>query len=348
MPPGVLVDTAFSCPTVDECMVGAQEGQAPYGTLSVGDGQVANTELQLLLTTTDGGMTWSEHSVPIDPVLGNNPAFDAELSGTSGVLNQLTCYDASTCDAFGLAPSDQEEEPVGSTGNTVTRNVFLQTTNGGVTWSTYDFPWVANPDGSPGWSNMQPAVFSCATAQDCVGMSSVMTTALGNANQVSTQFSWITTDGGVTWSRAWVPSVGDSLSNARSIACPDATHCVVVGTHTDGAPGGTSSSFIAVTSDGGSTWTIEPPATDPGTYDLSVSCASDQECWAVGTANKDTMDVMITTSDGGTSWVPVQVPTLAGINNINCLPSGSCYAIGISTFGPGAPSTDVITNASGA
>ena len=342
MPPNVVLDTAFSCPTVDECLIGAQEGTVISGQLSVGRGVVANSEPQLLLTTTDGGTTWSEHNVPITPVLGNNAAFDPDLSGTWGQLTQLSCFDANTCDAFGLAPSDQEEEPVGHTGNTVTRNVFLQTTNGGITWSTYDFPWVANPDGSAGWSNWQVAVFSCASAQDCVGMSWVMT---GNASQISTEFSWMTTDGGATWTRAWLPKIGDSLSNVRSISCPDAAHCVAVGAY--GAAGTAWLSFIATTSDGGSTWTIETPSTNPGTYLLSVSCANNQECWAVGTANRDTSDVMITTSDAGASWVPVQVPALAGILDVVCLPAGSCYGIGTSALvGPETPSTEVITNES--
>ena len=254
MPPNVVLDTAFSCPTVDECLIGAQEGTVISGQLSVGRGVVANSEPQLLLTTTNGGATWSEHNVPITPILGSNPVFDSDLSGTWGQLTQLSCFDANTCDAFGLAPSDQEEEPIGQTGNTVTRNVFLQTTNGGITWSTYDFPWVANPDGSAGWSSWQPATFSCATAQDCVGMSWAVT---GNASQVSTEFSWMTTDGGATWTRAWLPKIGDSLSNVRSISRPDAAHCVAVGAY--GAAGTAWLSFIATTSDGGSTWTIETP-----------------------------------------------------------------------------------------
>jgi hypothetical protein len=346
IPPDVVLDTAFSCPTIEECMVGAQEGQVANGDLSVGDGQVGNSEQQLLLTTADGGTTWSKHNVPIPPVLGNNPAFDAELSGTSGVLSQLTCFDISTCDAFGLAPSDQEEEPIG-TGNTVTRSVFLQTTDGGAAWSTYAFPWVANPDGSPGWSNLQPAAFSCPTAQDCVGMSTVMTSVVANT-QVATEFSWTTNDSGATWTRAWVPSVGDTNSLVRSIACADTTHCVAVGNDTDATPGSTSLSFIAVTSDDGSTWTIEPPPSGSGPLVLSASCANVQECWAVGSADNDSTGLMITTSDGGVSWVPVQVPALAGIDGIDCLASGSCYAIGYGTFGPGTPSTEVITNASGA
>jgi hypothetical protein len=345
MPPGVVLDTAFSCPTVAECMVGAQEGQVPSNGLSVGDQMVANSEPQLLLTTTDGGMTWSEHSVPIPPVLGNDPAFDAELSGTSGELSQVTCFDASTCDAFGLAPSDQEEEPIG-TGNTVERNVFLQTTDGGATWSTYDFPWVANPDGSPGWSNVQVAAFSCPTAQDCVGMSTVVTSVVNNT-QVMTDFSWATTDGGTTWNRAWVPSVGGTQSLVRSMACADTTHCIAVGSYTDATPGSTSSSFIAVTSNSGSTWIVEPPSSGSGALILSVNCADVQECWAVGTSDNSTSGVMITTSDGGMSWDPVQVPALAGIDGIDCLASASCYAIGYGTFGPGTPSTEVITNAMG-
>jgi hypothetical protein len=347
LPPDVVLDTAFTCPTVDECMVGALVGQTIDSNLSViqGNGPPPTFEKQLLLTTTDRGSTWSEHAIPIAPALGSNPAFDPALSAASGELNQLTCFTATTCDGFGLVPSDQEEEPIG-TGNTVVKNVFVQTTDGGTTWSTYDFPWVANPDGSPGWSNMQPASFSCATAGDCVGLSSVMTSVVNNS-QVSTDFSWATTDGGATWNRVWLPNVGGTMSMPRSVSCADSSHCVAIGSFVSPTAGVPASTFIAVTTDGGSSWTIEPQTGDPNSLFLSVACADHQHCWAVGTDNRSEVAQMIASSDGGATWIPVQVPPLAGIEGIDCLPPGSCYAIGYGSFGPGTPSTEVITNASG-
>ena len=343
LPPGTNLDTKFTCPSATTCMAGSQA--------SGPDTMGGNRQPQLLLTTTDGGATWSEETIPLSAVTGNDSALDPSLVGVVGTLNQLTCFSASTCVAFGLVPSDQQAEPIGD-GTTVERSVFVRTDDGGATWTTYVFPWVANPDGSPAWSNAQPGVFASATSESCVGFSTVLSAVDPSAvvNQQFSTLAWHTDDGGITWSQAWLPNgVQPSLSH-DSISCSDALDCVSV-QNVAGASG-LGASVVEVTSDGGITWTEGSVPDGVATELFSVTCLGGGECWLAGTSwsgpqRSDDTGVILESIDSGTTWNAVQLPASIGsVDDVSCPSGNSCFAIaGPSPASPTAESSqEVLTN----
>jgi hypothetical protein len=339
LPAGVNLDTKLTCPNATTCMVGSQI----LGPDTMG----GSREPQLILTTTDGGATWSEETVPMPPITGSDSAFDSSLTGASGSLSQLTCFSASTCLAFGLVPSDQQEEPIGD-GTTVERSVFMRTDNGGATWSTFVFPWVADADGSPASSNAQPGFFACATSQSCVGFSTVVSAA---PNENFSGLAWRTDDGGATWSQAWLPSGVEPSLSPGSISCSDALNCVSV-QRLAGASGAYTS-VMEVTSDGGVTWTEGSVPNGSGAELLTVNCVVGGECWLAGTSwsgaeESDYTGVMLESTDSGSTWNTVQLPeNIGSVNDISCPSSESCYAIAGPSLAPSPTertSQEVLTN----
>jgi photosystem II stability/assembly factor-like uncharacterized protein len=336
LPPGVDLDTKFTCPSATTCMVGSQA----HGTNTVN----GSSRPQVLLTTTDRGASWSEETVPMPPITGSDTALDPSLASLYGSLSELTCFSISTCVAFGLVPSDQPEEPIGD-GFTVERSVFLRTDDGGATWTTYAFPWVANPDDSPGWSNAEAGSFACATSQSCVGFSTVLSAP---PDQVFSDVAWRTADGGSTWTQAWVQGAQPGLS-ANSISCPDALHCVAI----QRLANGIYTSIVEVTSDGGISWTEEPVPNGVGAELLSVDCGEGGDCWLTGFkgSGDQPMDyeaIVLESTDGGTTWAPAQFPAgIGSVDDISCPADGSCFAIaGPAPLSPTAEvSQEVLTDA---
>jgi photosystem II stability/assembly factor-like uncharacterized protein len=339
LPSGVNLDTKFTCPSATTCMVGSQ-AMGP-------DTVEGSREPQLLLATTDGGATWSEETVPLPPITGSDSAFDPSLVGVVGSLSQLTCFSASTCLAFGLVPSDQQEEPFGN-GSSVERSVFLRTDDGGATWTTYDFPWVTTPNGSPAWSNAQPGVFACATSESCVGFSTVLS---ATPNQVFSGLAWRTNNGGATWSQAWLPSGVQPSLTPESISCSDVLDCVSV--QRLAGMSGPYTSVVEVSTNGGNTWAEEPVPNGAGAELLSVSCVLGDECWLAGTSSSGAQGsvykgVILESTDSGTSWNTVELPeNIGSVNDVSCPSTESCFAIaGPSPALPTAElSQEVLTNA---
>jgi photosystem II stability/assembly factor-like uncharacterized protein len=129
----------------------------------------------------------------------------------------------------------------------------------------------------------------------------------------------------------------------QTITCSTAVHCIVVG-----SPG-----IILVTEDGGRSWKgIRSPATGTNADIRGVSCATEENCWAVGSGCDRAAGCYITglislilaTRDGGRSWgqqrshrtVPVEGwlcgkgvcskgPSLDGVV---CLSRSQCRAVG--------------------
>ena len=346
LPSSVNLNTKFSCPSATTCMVGSQA----MGPDTVG----GSRQPQLLLTTTDGGATWSEETVPLPPITGSNPSSDPSLAGLEGSLSQLMCFSASTCLAFGFVPSDQPSEPIGS-GTTVERSVFLRTDDAGATWSTYLFPWVATPDGSPAWSNAEPGAFACATQQSCVGFSTVLS---ATPNQTFSGLAWRTDDGGASWAQAWLPRGVQPSLPPDSISCSDALDCVAVQKLT--GTNGPYTSVVEATANGGARWAEE---TLPNGAELSCcpSVVSWEESvgWLAGSSSSSSSNdapgstdtgVILESTDSGTSWNTVALPMNTGsVNGISCPSAQSCFAIaGPSSASPTSGlGQEFLTNASG-
>ena len=179
----------------------------------------------------------------------------------------------------------------------------LTTSNGGSTWQTHSVPGELN-------------VVSCPSASLCVAEEDVTSAVPQNESTTIATSD----DGGASWQD--VETVGGDVGVLGSLSCPTTTLCVSVGngyTPSSGATvnSGSSTSWGAVerSLDGGSTWsgTEEPRAS---VLD-GVSCApGTMVCVAVGEIEEgpvgDTQrsaGVILHTDDGGSTWVPVPLPT---------------------------------------
>jgi len=329
LPPGVFLDTSLSCFSANGCIVGAEAG---FGS---GLDGVA----QLLLTTRDGGVSWTTRHVPIPPVVGDDAALNQQIAALQGNLYELQCFTSQSCVAFGTTPTGEPEG--GSDGtNFISLTVAMRTDDGGSTWTTHVFPWSTTPSGAPGWSSQQHAAFSCPSALDCVGLARVFAAGPPPADHKSPTYGsqdvyileFRTTDGGHSWSKQWVP-VGEGT--VTSLTCPDVSHCVAI-THF-GPAGANGPDGVLASSDGGGTWTaVQPfPSLNPGWNDLtSISCPTDSMCWLAGSEQSssdpsETTGVMFASQDGGHSWEPVELPIgLGSVNEVDCLVDQSCLAIG--------------------
>jgi len=286
-----------------------------------------------MLTTTDGGTTWTSHVVAINPVLGVDGALDNSLVNVQGQFSQLQCFNSMSCVAVALVPSDQPQEPLESGGAIgVERTVIMRTDDGGVTWISSVLPWSNAFDGSPGWSNVQAMTMSCATSSSCVGLSSVFHSVVNNA-QTSNVLVWRSTDGGMTWQTNWAPA--PALDSTLRLTCPTTLQCYATVNTGTSLPGGTEE--IMMTQDGGNTWTFVNPAPPASASSIdeynSVSCTSASTCWIAGevmpTGRLGSSQAAIwATSDAGQTWMPIPLPIKLGIIfQVACNAPASCLAV---------------------
>jgi photosystem II stability/assembly factor-like uncharacterized protein len=352
LPSGLFQDTPFSCFNATSCMVGAEAG--------FGSGVGGSNVPQVLLSTTDGGATWTSRHVPMPPITGTDAALNQAISGLQGHLDQVFCFSATTCVVFGTTPTGEPEG--GSNGtNFVSETVAMRTDDSGVTWTSHIFPWSPTPSGSPGWSNEEHATFSCPTQDSCIGLATVsgapdLTPAARSAgtygNQPSTLLEIRMTSGGSAWRQQWILG----LDGGNILTCSDQLHCMANGVGTASDPTG-----VLTTSDGGGTWTAQPvfPSANPNWDSVdSISCATSTTCWIAGAGQSPTngtqpLGVIFLTQNGGRTWLPVQLPSgLGGVSRIDCNSDSSCLAIarpllsGPETGGTHVP-TLVLSNASG-
>jgi photosystem II stability/assembly factor-like uncharacterized protein len=339
LPPGLQLDTSLSCPHSNTCLIGAQQSAA------------GQNSTQLLLKTSDFGTSWSQATVLLAPVTGIDGALDQSIVGQHGFLTQLQCFTAMACVGLGLVPSDQVEGGSDGTG-TVERSVFVRTADGGSSWSTYVFPWSANPDGSPGWSNAQVGQFTCATPQMCISLVTVLTAVINNSETMSV-LQWRTTNGGTTWQSSWL--LGESeIGLIAGIACPDASHCVASEVVTKTQTSGRVEQMISTT-DGGSTWKTPVQIANglPG-GPVFVACTRVSDCYAaggtepIGEERAPSEAFLYSTTDGGGRWNASHLPAgLQQVGPITCSPANACFALGYGATG-GSGTISVLSNRTGA
>lgn len=125
------------------------------------------------------------------------------------------------------------------------------------------------------------------------------------------------------------------LENLTAVTCVTAKACAAVGTGTSGSGATTSvGPAIAVTSDGGATWSAEiVPA---GTLSLSgIACTSLKRCTAVGQAGNPGAGTggALYSQDGGLAWSAATLPTIVtGLSAVTCI-SGTCFVVGTTASG---------------
>lgn len=229
----------------------------------------------IILSSSDGGMTWTERLGMRDQsgfgawgaasvscrseglcVAGGQPGviFVSRDSGVhwtrqtvdrNTVLNGVVCASARACVAVGgMADSPGFPDALPAYG------VILTSDDGGVRWTQrwLDTGLMTNPVG-----------VSCSSERVCV--------AVGDRSILRTA------DAGATWSIQATSAWG-----LQAVSCPDTRICFAVGAWGGGSGDG---AFVLDSEDGGVSWIAEP-LNVAGLEPRAVSCASADECVAVG------------------------------------------------------------------
>ena len=319
LPTGVTDDSlvAISCPTVAAC--------------------TATGSLGSIVTTTDGGQTWisRRNGAAYYSAFGVScpTASTCFLANANGLLEtvdsgltwnvvlahytaDVACPSVSTCFAGG-AQTTYETVDGG-------RSWLAESTPGatflGIACSdqTHCTQTATNPSGDavllatidgrnwiPTASAPAPVAF--------IGVGCARAAALCIAGgKIGALF--LSTDSGQKWTEL---DSAVTRYNFEAVSCQDGAFCVAVGYNPE-----TTTLLVALTKNGGSTWSLTHI---PGDESLTaVSCASRSVCVAVGlNAN------VVTTHDGGSTWKLKQVDSGSVLNMfvaVSCPSESICYA----------------------
>jgi len=277
----------------------------------------------LTSTTTTAGATASPGpSIVIDATADGGVTWSAEAVTVADPtdLDGVACPDRRHCMAVGNA--DQGGPILGT---------VLVTADGGQTWQ---------PVGSPTGA-VDVAAVQCFSATACIVL----------ASDGSSIWSASTMDGGQVWQRTG--SLPPGFGGVSNLSCLTTTACVTVG-YTTTAPGqGTGA--IAVTNDGGTTWTAATIPAGVGKLH-GVSCTGIADCVAVGTKATVTTNVVAAPSqvlrsdDGGATWTEVTSPDGVGdAFSVSCPTTDNCATVGTvwTVTDPPTPIGGVVTSGDG-
>jgi photosystem II stability/assembly factor-like uncharacterized protein len=158
---------------------------------------------------------------------------------------------------------------------------------------------------------MEPAYLDCLTQSVCYAWFSQPT------QSASARPSERTLDGGATWQQLASPPGSEVLNSQVKPSCPTVQMCVAVTEH----------DTLAVTTDSGVSWRLEPLPSFTGWID-QVSCATVREC-VIHVSGGLTEGTFLSTTNGGSSWITAtHVPSGApgGLQFLRCDPGGRCIA----------------------
>jgi len=172
---------------------------------------------------------------------------------------ELTCADPSVCAAGGALNGQP---------------ILISTTDGGHQWTMTPVTGVSG----------ELLQLACSSAMECHGIVGPASIAYGQGlrlGEVPSESFVTTDDGGTNWVSSPLPP-GDAVGD---FSCPDAEHCVVMGTVSNGQGDVfTEGDFVRMTADGGTTWTTgDVPLGFTVSSFAGLSCADDQYCQVVGT-----------------------------------------------------------------
>jgi len=292
-------------------------------------GQGSDPAQARLVTTTDGGSTWSRVTDPLADQLD---------------VAALSCTADGWCLATGTTPG------TGVPG-------ALVTTNGGTTWH----------QGYPPSSAAPPSALDCIADQLCfatdVGQLLETTTGAATWQLVATMPATLSTvwslacpsalrcllagahltgpstsvgvlaaaSPGNRWRLDPLPA-GVGSGPATAVSCGGPMNCVAALNATGSAlRSPTASASTLVSSDGGLTWSTG------GSLNLnqvlSIACASTKVCSAVGTTTGSTSGAAATTADGGKSWSPIALSFApSALLSTSCSSTTRCTAVGVQTL----------------
>jgi photosystem II stability/assembly factor-like uncharacterized protein len=291
-------------------------------------GQTAGGANAVVVRSRNGGLSWDQVAVP----------------GPDDVVPRLDCLDAGVCVAA---------TPVG----------LSVSQDGGIHWTS-----LQSAPTAPNGEYDTPAAVSCPSPDDCYVTTRFMALAGGGSaapfplvlsttdagvswqasstdngidqssspiSCVSSSRCWVvngttilsTVDGGVTWVPELVPTPPGRPGTSSAISCPGLSDCVVVGFGSFGTD-------VLTTADGGTTWIAHQTPPGVGSLD-AVSCASEADCWAVGSASGTPSPpvpaaVIVATTDGGQTWESQTVPPgTKALAAVSCATPRNCVAVGV-------------------
>ena len=215
------------------------------------------------------------------------------VSIPQGYLPALACPSATDCVAVGTY----------STASGLVRGLIAQETRGH--WSARPIPLPSDASRTPG---LTPYQVACATTTRCAIVGGYQDT------QGSTR-PFVTSLAGTTWTTTRLSLPTDALTTgqnaqARAVACPSVTTCVVVGTYLSSDPGSPTEAFAAF--GGSSGWspatriTLPPIAAGmPATMVSQMACSSATACLAAGIfVDQDNVQHVFVTSETAGHWSP--------------------------------------------
>ncbi len=262
------------------------------------------------LTTTDGGASWQQGTLP----------------ATSPLPRALACPSSTTCVAAGIAGAAEDalvtddggatwSSTTLATGDSALDVVSCPTTSACFAAGSTPVPEVvASSDGGSTWSAPTPVPGLVAINGMACSSTTVCVTVGQSASGVPAAY---TTDGGTSWASAASSTGADDL---ESVVCLASATCVAVGATTSAGTSGVG----LVSVDSGASWTkATVPSGTPGLG--GVSCPSSSVCYA--TYSGSTPGVL-RSSDGGTTWSALTVPSGTGVTGpISCPTASACYVL---------------------
>jgi len=149
-------------------------------------------------------------------------------------------------------------------------------------------------------------------------LTSISCASVGHCAGVTGTSSFVTEDGGVSWSVGSMPRT--FLGRPRVDCVPKSKTCFVIGNY-GLVP------VVARSVDQGRNWTMQSlPWNDGGIYD--IDCPTTTDCFATGADFSDDA-VVVRTANGGASWAFAQVPFHAyAPRSVSCVSATTCIAVG--------------------
>lgn len=255
----------------------------------------------MLVVSTDAGATWAN-----TPIVGNPAAGSFASVGCTGSGATAICVAAGQ-DNTGLNPA-----------------MIAVSMDGGTTWT--NTPITGNPDNGQFFG------------ADCTGSNATaVCVAVGRDLVTNAPLIVVSMDGGTTWTTR---SAAGATNNGayEGVSCTGSGStaiCVAVG-HDDNA----SQAMLAVSTDGGNTWTDTAIADNPANgFFKAASCTgsgSTAICMAAGQDLVGTVGMVAVSTDGGSTWTNKTITgnfPLGNYTGASCVGSGStalCVAVGTS------------------
>jgi photosystem II stability/assembly factor-like uncharacterized protein len=282
--------------------------------------------------TTDGGKTWKSTAI----------------ANTDGWMRGITCTDANNCWVAGKVSAR-----------------ILRTTDGGATWKTIN-NWSGYPNWlwSAGWTGKGTTILTGTTCYDPADSQAVANWLRSTDGQIfqgvlarpnvytcyvqwdiecpspgvcysaGKDFTWRTTDDGVTWRGTAM----EPRTRQYGLSCTSASTCWIVG----------KSPWIRSTTDSGGSWMANAVAGMPsGGQFWDVAMLDNQTGYAAGCDNVATDNSdrclgkgTIFKTEDGLTWLPIASPTTADIMDIWAFSAVDVYVVdwsGKIWHGTGAP-----------